>query len=140
MQCCCMLQHAFCCKLANLHDALQAVPRIAHETTISKLADVQLHLSSCHAAAAPEKQCKNRMRLIETGLCPQAEAVDKARGSGNDAAVSGRGALYERLLEAQGRQEQAAASAAAEEAANAAATAELRAACAEAADLKLRIM
>ena len=54
--------------------------------------------------------------------------------------MSGRGALYERLLEAQGRQEQAAASAAAEEAANAAATAELRAARAEAADLKLRIM
>ncbi len=73
-------------------------------------------------------------------LCPQADAADKARGSGNDAAVSGRGALYERLLEAQGRQEQAAASAAAEEAANAAATAELRAARAEAADLKLRIM
>ncbi|KAA6419058.1 MAG: hypothetical protein FRX49_11021 [Trebouxia sp. A1-2] len=70
----------------------------------------------------------------------KANAVDKARGSGNDAAVSGRGALYERLLEAQGRQEQAAASAAAEEAANAAATAELRAARAEAADLKLRIM
>ncbi|DBA77600.1 TPA: hypothetical protein ACH3X1_009400 [Trebouxia sp. C0004] len=70
----------------------------------------------------------------------KADAIDKARGSGNDAAVSGRGALYERLVEAQGRQEQAAASAAAEEAANAAATAELRAARAEAADLKLRIM
>lgn len=70
----------------------------------------------------------------------QVDAIDKATGNGNDAAVSGRGALYERLLDAQGRQEQASASAAAEEAANAAATAELRAARAEAADLKLRIM
>ena len=69
----------------------------------------------------------------------QAEAVETARGSGNDAAVSGRGALYERLLEAQSRQEQAAGIAAAEEAANAASTAELRAARAEAADLKMRI-
>lgn len=96
-------------------------------------------MSSCHAAATPGNQRKTRITLLETGLCSQADAVDKARGSGNDAAVSGRGALYERLLEAQGRQEQAAASAAAEEAANAAATAELRAARAEAADLKLRI-
>ena len=69
----------------------------------------------------------------------QAEAVETVRGSGNDAAVSGRGALYERLLEAQGRQEQATATAAAEEAVNAASTAELRTARAEAADLKLRI-
>lgn len=69
----------------------------------------------------------------------QADAVNKAKGSGNDAAVSGRGALYERLLDAQGRQEQASAQAEAEESANAAATAELRAARAEAADLKMRI-
>ncbi len=87
-----------------------------------------------------KKRWKTKIRLIEAGHFPQADAIDKARGSGNDAAVSGRGALYDRLLEAQGRQEQAAASAAAEEAANAAATAELRAARAEAADLKLRIM
>ena len=72
-------------------------------------------------------------------LLLQAEAIETARGSGNDAAVSGRGALYERLLEAQSRQEQAAGTAAAEEAANAASTAELRAARAEAADLKMRI-
>lgn len=69
----------------------------------------------------------------------QAEAVNKATGSGNDAAVSGRGALYERLLDAQHRQEQACAQATIEETANAAATAELRAARAEVADLKLRI-
>lgn len=60
-------------------------------------------------------------------------------GSGNDAAVSGRGALYERLLDAQHRQEQAGVQAAAEETANVAATSELRAARAEVADLKARI-
>ena len=69
----------------------------------------------------------------------QADAVNKARGNGNDAAVSGRGALYERLLDAQARQEQASAEAAAEETANACATAELRAARAEAAELKMKI-
>ena len=72
-------------------------------------------------------------------MCLQAEAVNKAMGSGNDAAVSGRGALYERLLDAQHRQEQAGAQATTEETANAAATAELRAARAEVADLKMRI-
>ena len=72
-------------------------------------------------------------------MCMQADAVNKAKGSGNDAAVSGRGALYERLLDAQGRQEQASGQAEAEETGNAAATAELRAARAEAADLKMRI-
>lgn len=72
-------------------------------------------------------------------MCLQADAVNKAMGSGNDAAVSGRGALYERLLDAQHRQEQACAQASAEETANAVATAELRAARAEAADLKTRI-
>lgn len=72
-------------------------------------------------------------------MCWQAEAVNRAMGSGNDAAVSGRGALYERLLDAQHRQEQACAQATAEEMANAAATSELRAARAEIADLKMRI-
>lgn len=72
-------------------------------------------------------------------MCLQAEAVNKAMGSGNDAAVSGRGALYERLLDAQHRQEQASAQATTEETVNAAATAELRAARAEVADLKMRV-
>ena len=72
-------------------------------------------------------------------MCLQADAVNKAMGNGNDAAVSGRGALYERLLDVQQRQEQACAQATAEETANAVATAELRAARAEAADLKARI-
>ena len=50
--------------------------------------------------------------------------------------MSGRGQLYEALLEAQGRQDKAKEQAAAAEAANAASTAELRAARAEAADLR----
>ena len=53
--------------------------------------------------------------------------------------MSGRGQLYESLLEAQSRQEKAREHAAAAEAANAASTAELRAARAEAADLKQKI-
>ena len=58
---CCMLRHAVCCKRADLPNDLQAVPKIPYWTTISKLADAQLHLCGCHAAAAPEKQCKNRI-------------------------------------------------------------------------------
>ena len=89
-------------------------------------------------ASCPVQQFANWLAR-PMSMCLQAEEVNKAMGSGNDAAVSGRGALYERLVDAQHRQEQACAQATNEETANAAVTSELRAARAEVADLKMRI-
>ena len=116
---------------------LEPLPQGQKWTNVSAAA-VQSGAECILLASCPVQQFANWLAR-PMSICLQAEEVNKAMGSGNDAAVSGRGALYERLVDAQHRQEQACAQASTEETANATATSELRAARAEVADLKMRI-